>query len=68
MKAINVLTIVKQIKSKNDEKAKQNEDAAQKKNEIKEAFVLCKIRCVCTVMKESVKLLDGNNARYVIMS
>jgi len=39
-----VLTIVKEIKSKNDEKAKQKEDAAQKKNEIKEAFVLCKIR------------------------
>jgi len=46
MKAINVLTIVKEIKSKNDEKAKQKEDAAKKKNEIKEAFVLCKIRCV----------------------
>jgi hypothetical protein len=51
MKAKRVLTVVEDIKNKKDQKTKEKQDAINKKEEVKEAFILCKVRCICREIK-----------------
>ena len=51
MKAKNVINVVKEIKEKKEQTAKQKQETIEKKEETKQRFLLCKLKCVCKNQK-----------------
>ena len=47
MKAKNVINVVKEIKEKKEQTAKQKQGNIEKKEETKQTFLRCKLKCVC---------------------
>ena len=47
MKAKNVISIVKEIKEKKEKAASEKQESVQKKEETKQRFLQCKVKCIC---------------------